>query len=118
MHLDYPYRVDSRGRTAETTDDEWVRDLVEQLLFTAPGERVNRPDFGSGILRLVFEPGGDEVAAATQFLVQGALQRWLGDLVEVQGVEVRAEDSTLRVAVRFRTRSSAEPQTAVFSRAV
>jgi phage baseplate assembly protein W len=118
MHLDYPYSVDARGRTSETTDEDWVRDLVEQVLFTAPGERVNRPTFGSGVMRLVFEPGGDELATATQFLVQSALQQWLGDLVEVQGVDVSSEDATLRVSVRFRTRTSAQPQTTVFSRPV
>jgi phage baseplate assembly protein W len=118
MHLDYPYSIDARGRTSETTAEERVRDLVEQVLFTAPGERVNRPTFGSGVMRLVFEPGGDELATATQFLVQGALQQWLGDIVEVHSVDVSSEDSTLQVAVRFRTRTSTQPQTAVFTRPV
>ena len=53
MHLDYPFNVDKGGRTGATTDDDHVRDLVEQVLFTTPGERVNRPSFGSGVLRLV-----------------------------------------------------------------
>jgi phage baseplate assembly protein W len=118
MHIDYPFHVGPGGRTAGTDDDDYVRDLVEQVLFTAPGERVNRPTFGSGILRLVFEPGGAEVATATQFLVQAALQQWLADLVEVQAVQVDSEDSTLRVTVRYRPRTSAEPRTAVFVRPV
>lgn len=118
MHIDYPFRVDTRGRTADTSDDNYVRDLVEQVLFTAPGERVNRPTFGSGILRLVFESGGTELAAATQFIVQSALQQWLADAVEVQAVEVTMSDSTLRVAVRYKVRSSTEPSTAVFTRPV
>jgi phage baseplate assembly protein W len=118
MHLDYPYSIDARGRTSETTEEEWVRDLVEQVLFTAPGERVNRPTFGSGVMRLVFDPNSGELATATQFLVQGALQQWLGDLVEVHAVDVSNEDATLQVAVRFRTRTSAQPQTTVFSRPV
>jgi phage baseplate assembly protein W len=118
MHIDYPFHVGSGGRTAGTDDDDYVRDLVEQVLFTAPGERVNRPTFGSGILRLVFEPGGAEVATATQFLVQAALQQWLADLVEVQAVQVDSEDSTLRVSVRYRPLTAAEPRTAVFVRPV
>jgi phage baseplate assembly protein W len=118
MHVDYPFRVDDRGRTAETTPDEYVRDLVEQVLFTAPGERVNRPTFGSGVLRLVFEPNGAELATATEFLVQSSLQQWLADEIEVQGVEVSSEDSTLRVAVRYRVRSSRQPQTVVLTRPV
>ena len=118
MHIDYPFRVDGRGRTADTTDEDYVRDLVEQVLFTAQGERVNRPTFGSGILRLVFEPGGDELATATEFLVQSALQQWLADVVEVQAVEVSSEDATLRVAVQYRIRTSTQARTAVFTRPV
>jgi Bacteriophage baseplate protein W len=118
MHIDYPFRVDSGGRTAATTDDEHVRDLVEQVLFTAPGERVNRPTFGSGVLRLVFEPGGAELATASRFVVQSALQQWLADVVEVQAVDVETVDSELRVAVRYRLRTSTLASTAVFARPV
>ena len=115
MHIDFRFRVDGRGRTADTTDEDYIRDLVEQVLFTAPGERVNRPTFGSGILRLVFEPGGEELASATEFLVQSALQQWLADLVEVQAVQVSSRDATLQVAVRYRVRTAAEARTAVFA---
>jgi len=118
MHIDYPFRVDARGRTAETTDDDYIHDLVEQVLFTAPGERVNRPTFGSGILQMVFEPNGAELAAATEFLVRGALQQWLAEVVEVQEVEVTSNDSTLRVGVRYQVRSTTEVRTAVFTRPV
>src|SRR3981081_76517 len=99
--LDYPYHFDGRRRTAATDSDAHIRDLIEQVLFTAPGERVKRPDFGSGLMQLVFAPNSDELAAATQFLVQGALQQWLGDLIEVEAVEVTSEDSTLRVTVQY-----------------
>lgn len=118
MHIDYPFRVDVRGRTADTTDTDHVRDLVEQVLFTAPGERVNRPTFGSGMLRLVFDTNGPELATATEFLVQSSLQQWLGDVVEVQAVEVASEESTLRVAVRYRIRTATQPSVAVFTRSV
>jgi phage baseplate assembly protein W len=118
MHIDFPFRVDPGGRTAATTDDDYVRDLIEQVLFTAPGERVNRPTFGSGVLRLVFEPGGAELATASRYVVQSALQQWLADVVEVQAVDVENTDSTLRVAVRYRVRTSPQPSTAVFVRPV
>jgi phage baseplate assembly protein W len=98
----FPYGFDDRGRTAAPAgDDAHVRDLIEQVLFTAPGERVMRPDFGTGLLALTFEPASPEVAATTEFLVQGALQRWLGDLIAVDAVEVDAADSTLRVTVSY-----------------
>jgi phage baseplate assembly protein W len=120
VHIDYPFQVSAGGRTAATTDEDHVRDLVEQVLFTAPGERVNRPSFGSGVLRLVFQPGGSELAAATQFLVQSALQQWLADVVEVQAVDVAMDDAgaVLRVAVRYRIRTSPTPTTSIFVRSV
>jgi len=114
--VDFPYAIDRRGRTAATGEDEHVRDLVEQVLFTAPGERVNRPDFGSGLLQLVFAPNSAEVASATQFLVKGALQQWLGDVIQVDDVEVESEDSALRVTVVYTVRRTQEQRTAELSR--
>lgn len=116
MPLNYPYGFDTRGRTADTSDDEHIRDLIEQVLFTTPGERVNRPTFGSGVLQLIFAPNGEALAAATQMTVQGALQQWLGDLISVEAVEVQSEDSTLRVSVQYTVRRNQQRQTAQFVR--
>ncbi|MBI2207273.1 MAG: GPW/gp25 family protein [Candidatus Rokubacteria bacterium] len=116
MHVDFPLGFDGRGRTAATDDDDHVRDLIEQVLFTAPGERVNRPTFGTGLLQLVFAPGGDEVASATQFLVQAALQQWLGDLIQLERVEVQSEDAALRVTVAYVVRRSQAHRVAEFTR--
>jgi len=99
--LDFPYRFDGHGRTATTDRDDHIRDLIEQVLFTAPGERVMRPDFGSGLLALVFEPNSTTLAATTQILVQGALQQHLSHLIAVQAVEVSNDDAALRVDVRY-----------------
>jgi len=115
-HVDYPFRIDSRGRTAATSEEEHIRDLIEQLLFTAPGERVNRPDFGTGLMQLLFAPNSAELAAATQFLVQGALQQWLGDLIQVEAVEVESQEATLRVTVSYLVRRTQQRATAQFSR--
>ena len=105
MSIDFPYHLDGRGRTAECDpaddDRDHIRDLIEQLLFTAPGERVMRPDFGSGLMQLVFEPGGPEVAATTQYLVQGALENYLGGVITVDKLTVEAVDSTLYVTLSY-----------------
>jgi uncharacterized protein len=114
--VDYPFQFDSRGRTAEVGQDGHIRDLIEQVLFTAPGERVNRPTFGSGLMQLVFAPNSDELSAATQFLVQGALQQWLVDLIAVESVQVESRDSTLRVSIQYVVRRNQTRQTAEFSR--
>jgi phage baseplate assembly protein W len=116
MNVDFPLQFDDRGRTAEADEDAHIRDLIEQLLFTAPGERVNRPDFGSGLMQLVFAPNSAELAAATQFLVQGALQQWLGDLIQVDAVEVENEDASLRVGVQYTVRRTQQQKTARFVR--
>ena len=84
LYLDYPFHTDGRGRTAETDEDDHIRDLIHQVLFTNPGERVNRPDFGCGLKQLVFMPNSDVLATATQMLVQGALQRWLESVIQVE----------------------------------
>jgi phage baseplate assembly protein W len=118
MEIDYPFQVDVRGRTAEVDADGHLRDLIEQVLFTAPGERVNRPTFGSGLAQLVFGPTSEELATATQFLVQGALQQWLGELIQVESVDVQSEDATLQVTVRYSVRRTQQRQVARFSREV
>ena len=99
--LHFPYQFDGRGRTREDDEAAWIRGLIEQVVFTAPGERVMRPDFGSGLRELVFAPNSPELAATTQFLVQGALQQWLAELITVEAVEVEAVDSRLSVTVQY-----------------
>jgi phage baseplate assembly protein W len=118
VNLRFPYQFDGRGRTAEAEEAAYIRGLVEQVLFTAPGERVMRPEFGSGLMQLVFAPNSPELAATTQFLVQGALQQWLGSLIALEGVEVEAIDSALRVTVRYVIKRTQVAQAATFERGV
>ncbi|RMH81598.1 MAG: hypothetical protein D6681_17985 [Calditrichaeota bacterium] len=118
MQIEYPFRLNRQGRTATTDDADHIRDLIEQVLFTAPGERVNRPDFGSGLMQMVFAPNSDELATATQFLVQSALQQWLGDLIQVEQVEVTAEEATLRIVVQYRVNRTQERRVNRFVREV
>ena len=118
MQVDYPFHFDGRGRTATTDERSHIRDLIEKVLFTAPGERVNRPTFGSGLMQLIFAPNGDALAAAAKASVQGALQQWLGERIIVEGIEVTAEDSTLQIAVRYVIRQTQEREVATFDRKV
>jgi phage baseplate assembly protein W len=115
MNIDFPFHFDSRGRTADAGADDHIRDMIEQLLFTHPGERVNRPDFGSGLLQLVFAPNSPELAAALQFTMQAALQQWLGDVIQVQALEVTSEDATLRVQLQYLVRSTGVQRTETFA---
>ena len=99
--LSFPLRFDDRGHTAVVPYERHVRDMIEQLLFTTPGERVNRPDLGSGVMQLVFGAASPELASALEFTLQAALQKWLGDVITVDELEVSAEDSTLRITVGY-----------------
>jgi len=100
MNVNFPYQFDGRGRTADPMAD-YIRQMVEQVLFTSPGERVNLPDFGSGLLQLAFAPNSMALAAATQFSVQASLQKWLGNYIKVQSVTATPDEGTLTVTVVY-----------------
>src|SRR5258705_13855406 len=116
MDVSFPYGIDNRGRTAEADRDHHIRDLIEQILFTAPGERVNRPQFGTGLLQLVFAPNSTELAATIQMLVRGALQQWLGDRIAVDEVTATSSEGTLTVAVRYSVLLTQESRSTEFTR--
>ena len=116
MNLAYPYSFDHRGRTAETADERHIRDLIEQVLFTAPGERVMNPTFGSGVAQLVFAPNSVELAGATHMLLQAALQRWLGELITLQSVSVEAADAALNITIAYAIRGTDQLQVQTFQR--
>jgi len=118
MNIDFPFNFDGRGRTAVAGGDDHIRDMIEQLLFTSPGERVNRPDFGCGLLKLVFAPNSPELAQTLQGVVQASIQRWLGDLIELRNLEVTAEDSTLTLVLSYLVRRTNEVNSAEISRTV
>jgi uncharacterized protein len=114
-HLDYPFGVAGSGRVAGTEVDDHVRDLIHQVLFTRPGERVNRPDFGCGLLELVFRTNSELLAGATELLVRGALQRWLSDVVAVDDIRLVVEDARLVVEVSYTRLRDGWSGEAVFS---
>jgi phage baseplate assembly protein W len=114
----FPLAFDGRGRTALADPDRHVRDMIEQVLLTAPGERVMRPTFGSGLLQLPFQPNGETLATTTEFLVRGSLQQWLGDVIDVTAVSVQRDESTLRIAVSYAVRRDGRAGTAVFEQSV
>jgi phage baseplate assembly protein W len=116
MNIDFPFHFDSRGRTASTDDDDHIRDMIEEFLFTNPGERVNRPDFGAGLLQLVFAPNSPELATAVQFTIQAGLQRWLSDLIEVRNLQVTSEESKLSVAIQYVVKRTGEVRSDTFLR--
>jgi phage baseplate assembly protein W len=122
MDLFFPYQIGGRGRTREArrdeVNDEYIKGLIEQVLFTAPGERVMRPDFGSGLQQLLFAGNSPELAATTQMMVQAALQQYLGNLIVVETVAIESIDSTLQVEVIYIVRRTQTQQQARFERGI
>ena len=116
MNIDFPFHLDSRGQTALTDDDNHIRDMIEQLIFTNAGERVNRPTFGSGLLQLIFAANSPELAATVQFTLQAAIQQWLGDVIDIQDLEVEASDSSLKIDLSYVVRRTNQQQTVILTR--
>ena len=115
MDVAFPYAFDAHGHTASASYADHVRQLIEQLLFTAPGERLNRPEFGSGLLQMVFAPNSPELAATLEFTVQAALEQWLGDVIHIEELRVDSEDAVLRVGLTYTLRATGERATVALS---
>ena len=106
----FPFAVTPAGRINVTGGDETIRGKIIQVLFTAPGERVNRPDFGCGLFNLVFEPNNAILAAAMEFTVGQSLTRWVGDDILVDGVDVEALDELITIEIAYVKRADLSRQ--------
>ena len=115
-HIAFPWRFDGLGRTATSTLDAHVREMIELLLFTDPGERVNRPDVGSGVRSLVFGPASAEVATALQFVIQAGLERELADVLRIDALHVTSVDATVTIELTYTVLETGEPRTERFER--
>jgi len=115
-YLNSPLTITPGGRTATADVDAHVRELVELVLFTRPGERVNLPEFGCGIRELLFAPNSDLLATATEALTASSLNRWLSDWLVVQKLEVMNNDNVLEIRVTYQRRGQQEMSELVISR--
>lgn len=97
----FPFAVDRSGCIASSGGDQAIRGKIIQVLFTAPGERVNHPEFGCGLFNLVFEPNDDILAAAMQFTIGQALTRWLDDDIAVDAVDIDYADGNVMVEIVY-----------------
>ena len=116
MDIFFPYQITDSGTTSTTGIDTHIRNLIEQVLFTNAGERVNRPTFGGGAVNLVFGPNSDEVATTMEFVLQSALLEWMGALIRVKSVTAECDDATLRIEVVYGRTHEIASRTVVFER--
>ena len=118
MNIDFPFRITGDGRTADTSDASHVREMIELLLFTRPGERPMRPDFGTGLLQFVFAGNSPELASALKMTIQAALTEFLGDVIDVRDLRVEAIEAELRVTIAYMLRTTGETRSDIFVRSV
>lgn len=116
VQVGFPFAVTRHGRIADPGYEAHVREMIELVLFTSPGERVNRPEFGCGLLEMIFGPESEAVASAAEYLVQGALKQWLGEVITVRDVDVTPREATLTVRITYQLVGEEELTTATFER--
>jgi len=99
----FPFAINDRlGRLAQENDhEEYIKQLIRQVLFTSQGERINRPDFGAGVRRLVFVPNSPATASLAQTLIFQALTTWLGALIRTDDVQAEALGERLNITIVY-----------------
>lgn len=114
--LYFPFQVSDLGLPRTAPRSTAIRQQLEQLLFTMPKERVNRPDFGIGVQRLVFAGASPETAAATEYVIGVSIRKFMGDVVRLDGVRVTVEDATLFIDILYAELDTGAEQVESFSR--
>ncbi|WP_437277757.1 GPW/gp25 family protein [Sorangium sp. So ce375] len=108
---------DAKGRLRYPTLEESVREMIEVILRTRPGEQLMRPDFGAGLDRFLHEPNTTDTRRRIRELVAASIARWesrvLLDRVEVD--EVAGRPSHVRVDIAYRLRRTGVPQKVGFT---
>ncbi|MBW2662041.1 MAG: GPW/gp25 family protein [Deltaproteobacteria bacterium] len=106
----FPFKIGDDGRVASLTGDDNIRGKIIQVLFTSPGERVNMPEFGCGLRDLVFDPNNLILAATTEFTVRKSLERWVGNEILVEAVDVTSEEENLLITIVYIRKDTLEKQ--------
>ncbi len=116
----FPYAITPSGRTALATPSEHIRELIELVLFTVPGDRVNRPTFGAGLSQFVFDPASTALSGSVEAVVQSALMQWMADLIRVEhvSVEVGADGNSLEITVTYLELATNQSNTATFTQSL
>jgi len=112
--LKFPLAISQRGVAAASPRTQQIREQLEQLLFTLPGERVTRPEFGCGVQRLVFTGAGEESAAAAEYIISTAIRTYLDDVMQLDALRVSVHESTLYIDILYTLRDTGAELSASF----
>lgn len=101
LNVGFPLQFDGRGAIASPSPAEHVRQLIELALLTIPGERVNRPQFGSGLIRSIFETVDPAYIATLELETDAMLRSQLSGVIEVTDLRITLVDTRLTVAIDY-----------------
>lgn len=100
-YLRYPFTIGHDGKIDITNEEDHIRDMIEQCLFTSPGERVDLLEFGCGLRDIIFSPNSEILAAITRITVTTTLQKWLGTIIRVNDVQVTSIEEKLHINISY-----------------
>ena len=107
-HLDFPFGISEQGGIRTAGDSDHIKDEIITVLLTAPGQRVNQPEFGCGLKELVFTGNSFVLSTMVDFKVAQALDRWLGDKIVADEVNVQALDEQLQIEILYTVKETEE----------
>ncbi len=113
LHLDFPFGISEQGGIRTTGDLDHIKDEIIAILLTAPGERVNQPEFGCGLKELVFAPNSMMLSTMVDFKVEQALDQWLGDKIVPDEVNVQTLDEQLQIEIVYTVKETGEQDSVV-----
>lgn len=116
MHKSFPFHFDVRGHIARCDDSAHILDMLEQILFTTPGERVNRPDFGCGVAAMVFGSTAPEFITVKKSQIHSQIQQLLGHLIQVNEIALSVQESRITIVINYTIFKNQQNQSAEFSR--
>jgi phage baseplate assembly protein W len=114
--LFFPFQVGDLSAPKTANRTQAIRQQLDQLLFTVPGERVNRPDFGCGVQKLVFGPASPQAARTAEYTIKVNIQKFLGTLITADAVQVTTDDATLFIDILYTVKATNEERAETFRR--
>ena len=113
-YINYPFKIAGTGNISSADEDKHIKDLIEQVLFTDPGERVNLPEFGCGLKSFIFSPNDKILETTLQVSITASLQKWLDHLIIVKDVVVDVEEEKLYITIKYKKIRTGEENTLEF----
>jgi phage baseplate assembly protein W len=100
-YMNYPFKISGNGKISPANEEKHIKDLIEQILFTDPRERVNLPDFGCGLKSYIFAPNDRTLKTTLRLTIISSVQKWLSHLIIVEDVSVDVDEEELKISIKY-----------------